>query len=148
MLNANHGFGAKAGGLLLAGGLALAGLAIAAPAAADEPETQTREVRTVIIKQDGNGPRKVTMRDGPAGKIDVDCPGSLTNVDVDTGATAGKKEQAKIVICSKTGSNEDIANGLERALANVEKNDDMDAELKSKLKARLQAKLAELRAAK
>ena len=148
MLNANHGFAAKAGGLLLAGGLALAGLAIAAPAAADEPKTQTKEIRSVIVEHDGNGPQEVTMNGEHKGTIGVDCPGSLTSVDVDGATTAGKKEQAKIVICSKTGSNEDIAKGLERALANVDKNDDMNADVRTQLKAKLQAKIAELRAAK
>lgn len=147
MLNAKPGIAARLGGLMLAGGLVIGGL-VAVPAAAVEPKTQTKEIRTVIVEHDGNGPHEVTLNGDPSSKMDVDCPGSLTVVDVDTAAAAGKKEQAKIVICSKTGSNEDIAKGLERALANVDKNEDMNVDVRTQFKSKLHAKIAELRAVK
>ena len=128
MLNANHGFAAKAGGLLLAGGLAIAGLAIAAPAAADEPKTQTKEIRTVIIENDGKGPQHMTIDSDHPGKMAANCPGILTEVATGPSGTADKKEQPKIVICSAGGSKEEAAKGLERALAHVEQNDEMSAD--------------------
>lgn len=148
MLNANHGFAAKAGGLLLAGGLVVAGLAIAAPAAADEPKTQTKEIRTVIIENDGKGPHHMTIDSDHPEKMAANCPGILTEVATGPAGTADKKEQQKIVICSAGGSKEEAAKGLERALAHVEQNSEMSAAAKADLKAKLGAKIAELRAGK
>ncbi|MEO8141567.1 MAG: hypothetical protein ABI617_02805, partial [Sphingomicrobium sp.] len=74
------------------------------------------------------------------------CPGALTTVDAGSDVEKGKKEQAKIVICSKGTSKAEVATSLERALANMDKNDDMDAAVKAELKAKLTARIAELRA--
>ena len=146
MLNANHTIAAKLGGLMLAGGLALAGLAIAAPAAADEAKTQTKEVRTVIIEHDGKGPHEIRLDSDHPENMAANCPGVLTSVESGPSGTADKKERQKIVICSKGGSKAEAAKGLERALANIDKNDEMSAEAKADLKAKLTAKIAELRA--
>lgn len=145
MLNATHGFGRRLAGLALAGGLAVGGLALSAPAAADEPAGRTKEVRTVIVEHDGHGGR---MDGAHAEHMAMNCPGKKVEVDASPAGSADKKEVAKIVICSKGGTNEEAAKGLERALANVQGNSDMDPAVKADLTAKLQAKIAELRAGK
>lgn len=146
MLNATHGLGRKLAGLLLAGTATLGGLTIATPAAADEPKPQRKEIRTVIVEHDGKGPAGATWEGKDGEPMKLDCPGMLTEVEAAPSGTDEKKEKAKIVICSKGGSKAEAAQGLERALADVEKNEDMDAAMKADLKAKLAAKIAELRA--
>lgn len=146
MLNATHGFGRKMAGLLLAGTITLGGLVIVAPAVADEAKTQRKEVRTIIVEHDGAGKKEISIDGDHPEKMAANCPGVLTVVEASPAGTEEKKEKARIVICSKGGSKAEAAQGLERALANIDKNDDMDAAVKAELKAKLTAKIAELRA--
>ncbi len=146
MLNATHGFGRKIAGLLLAGTITLGGLAIATPASADEPTTQRKEIRTVIVEHDGKAPAGATWEGTDGKSMKVKCPGMLTEVEAAPSGTDEKKQKAKIVICSKGGSKAEAAKGLERALAEIDKNGDMDAAVKADLKAKLTARIAELRA--
>ena len=140
MLNAKHGMIAKLAGLTLAGGLVVAG-AVASPAAADEPKT--KEIRTVVIEHDGTGQGTATWN----GKdLKADCPGTMTVIEAGPTGTEQKKEQQKIVLCTKGGTKEELAKGLERALENVTKNDEMSEAAKSELSAKLKAKIAEVRA--
>ena len=146
MLNATHGFGRKMAGLLLAGTIALGGVAIAVPAAADEPKTQRKEIRTVIVEHDGKGEKELHIDGSNPEAMKAKCPGVVTEVEAAPAGSQDKKEKARIVICSKGGSKAEAAAGLERALGNIDKNDDMDAAVKAELKAKLSAKIAELRA--
>lgn len=144
MLNSNHGAVRKIAGLLLAGGIAAAGLAIAVPASADAPKTETRkEVRTVMVTNDSTGKGGATW-DGD--KLTTDCPGTLTVVESGPTATEQKKEQQKIVLCTKSGSREETAKALENVIETVNNNDEMSAIAKADITAKLKAKIAELRA--
>jgi bla regulator protein BlaR1 len=142
MLNANHGAGLRLAGLGLAGLVTIAGLALPAPATAQgEKKQETIEKRVIIHEGDSrDGTRK------RHGDMKADCPGKLTEVEAAPQGTGEKKEKAKIVICSKSGSNAEAAEGLEKALARIAENDEMDPAVKADLTARLKAKIAELRA--
>lgn len=137
MLNAKHGMIAKIAGLTLAGGLVIAGL-VAAPALADEPKTQTIEIRKVI--HDGPG------KPGDGEAMMKSCPGQLIEVSADGAASADRKEEQKIKLCLKAGTKAETATRLEGVIADIDKNDDMDAAVKAELKSKLTAKIAELRA--
>ena len=139
MLSSNHGKIAKIAGLVLAGGLVIGGLALA-PALADEgkPTTQTVEIRKVI--HDGPG------EPGDAEAMMKSCPGEVIEVSADGAATANRKEAAKIKLCLKAGTKAETATRLEQVIADIDKNDDMDAGVKAELKFKLSAKVAELRA--
>lgn len=142
MLNANHGAARKLAGLLLAGGLAAASLAIAAPASADEPKKETRtEVRKVIVHSDGKGEVSATL-DGE--KMATTCPGIVTSIEASAEPSADKKEQARIVLCTKGGTKAEQVEGLKNALARVQSDGEMDSGLKAQVVAKLQAKIAEL----
>ena len=137
MLNAKHGMAAKAAGLLLAGGLVVVGGLIAVPALADEPKTQTVEIRKVIT--DGKPGTQVDLEHG--------CPGQTIEVGADATPGADRKEAAKIKLCFKPGmSKAETATRLESVIADMDKNDDMNPAVKADLKAKLQAKIAELNA--
>jgi hypothetical protein len=125
--------------------MAAVGLALAAPASADEPKTERKEVRTVIIEHDGKGPAGATWSGDPE-HMKVDCPGKLTTVEADAAPGPEKKEKAKIVLCSKGGTTADQIKGLERALARIDGDSEMDAGVKAQIKSKLEIKIAELRA--
>jgi bla regulator protein BlaR1 len=146
MLNANHGAVRKLAGLLLSGGFAAAGLAIAAPASADEPKKETRkEIRTVIVTNDSTGKGGATW-DGD--KLKTDCPGTMTVVESGPSGTEQKREQQKIVLCTKGGTPEETAKALENVIETVNANDEMSAAAKADLTAKLKARIAEIRAGK
>ena len=137
MLNSRHGMATKGAGLLLAGGLAAIGGLIAVPAQADEPKTQTVEIRKVIT--DG--------KPGTTADLEHGCPGQTLDFTADGPAAGNRKEAAKIKICLKAGTSKaDMASRLESVLADIGKNDDMDAAVKADLTAKIQAKIAELKA--
>ena len=136
MLNAKHGMIAKLSGLALAGGLVVAGL-IAVPALADEPRTQTVEIRKVI--HDG--------KPGEAVDLEKGCPGQALDFTADAAPGADRKEAARIKLCLKPGATKaDMASRLESVLADIGKNDDMNPAVKADLTAKIQAKIAELKA--
>lgn len=136
MLNAKHGMIAKAAGLALAGGLVVAGL-VAVPALADEPRTQTVEIRKVVT--DG--------KPGEAVDLEKGCPGQALDFTADAAPGADRKEAARIKLCFKAGqSKAETATRLEGVIADIDKQSDMDAAVKADLKAKLSAKITELRA--
>ena len=138
MLNAKHGMTAKVAGLLLAGGLVVGGL-IAVPALADEPKTQTVEIRKVI--HDGPGDP------GKDGELMMkQCPGQVIDIAADAAPGANRKEAAKLKLCLKAGTKAETATRLEGVIADLDKQGDMSAEVKADLKAKLQTRIAELRA--
>lgn len=137
MLNAKHGMAAKAAGLLLAGGLVVVGGLVAVPALADEPNTQTVEIRKVVT--DGKPGTEVDLEHG--------CPGQVIEVGADAAQGADRKEAAKIKLCLKAGMTKaETATRLESVIGDMDKNDDMNPAVKADLKAKLQAKIAELKA--
>lgn len=125
-------------------GLVLAGLCaavIAWPAAA-HPEHKTETVeRKVIIHSDGKGESSATW-DGK--DVQTKCPGIVTSVEAAADSSADKKQQAKIVLCTKGGTKAEQIDGLKRALARIQSSTDMDAGLKAQVIAKLQARIAEL----
>ena len=140
MLNFTQGPLRRLAGFGIAAAVSLGGLAIAAPASADEREEKTVTEKRVIITN-GEGRHAGHLRDGERMK----CPGQMTTVESAPAGTDAKKEKAKIAICSKTGDKAEIAAGLEKALARLEKDSDMDAALRADLSTKLRAKIAELR---
>lgn len=132
MLNAKHGVIARVAGLALAGGLV-----VAAPALANEPRTRTVEIRKVI--HDGPG------KPGEGEVMMKACPGQLIEVSADGSATADRKEMQKIKLCLKAGTKAETASRLEGVIADLDKQDDMDAAVKAELKSKLTARIAELR---
>ena len=146
MLSFNHGTIAKSAGLLLAAGLVVVAGSLAHPALAQESKTQRKEIRTVIIEHDGKERREISVDGKDPEKMAANCPGIVTKVEAGGASGPEKKEQAKIVLCSSGTSKADAAKGLERAIADIDKNDEMDAAIKADLKAKLTARIAELRA--
>ncbi len=143
MIASNHGKFAKLSGLMLAGGLVLAGT-LAVPALADEakPTTQTTEIRTII--HDGPGTKISRSNDGQ--EMKVDCPGQLTVIEANAGDSPDKKEKARMVFCSRSADKAETAAGLEKALARVEGDKELNAALRADVSAKLRARIAELRA--
>ena len=140
MLNFTQGPLRRLAGFGIAAAVSLGGLAMAAPASADEREEKTVTEKRVIISK-GEGRHAGHLRDGERMK----CPGQMTVVESAPAGTEQKKEQAKIAICSKTGDKAEVAAGLEKALARLEKDSEMDAAMRADLSTKLRAKIAELR---
>ena len=137
---AGGGFGAK--DLVAATGAALeAGVSVAqveqpyrvAGRRSPAPAKQLDAAWTAVVEH---------LRDGERPK----CPGQMTVVESSRPGTETQKEVAKIAICSKTGDKAEVAAGLEKALARLETDSDMDATLRADLSTKLRAKIAELRA--
>jgi hypothetical protein len=123
---------------------ALIAFAAAAPlAAADEPKIETQVIEKRIVHSDEatTGDRSGRHHEHAM----ADCNGDLTAVESDVGTDAAHKNVAKIAVCT-SGGKAKAAEGLERALANLTKSDDMNAATKADLTAKLKARIAELRA--
>ncbi|HEX2725175.1 MAG TPA: hypothetical protein VHN20_05080 [Beijerinckiaceae bacterium] len=131
-------FSKRSSGLILAG---LCAAVIAWPATAHpEHKTETLE-RKVIIHSDGKGEASATW-DGK--DVQTKCPGIVTSVEAAAATSADKKQQAKIVLCTKGGTKAEQIDGLKRALARIQSSTDMDSGLKAQVIAELQARIAEL----
>ena len=141
MLNATHGSFRRLAGFGISAALAIGGLAIAGPASADEPKQETVIEKKVIMH--GDGKAEWAGKDGA--HHEMKCPGEMTIIESSAGGGDQKKEQRKIAICSKSGDKAEIAAGLEKALARVEKDTDIDAAARADISAKLRAKIAELR---
>lgn len=137
MLNNDKNSMRQIAGLGIAMAVTLSGMALAAPAAGGEPRKEVIEKR-VIIGGERDHAEHGALRDHK-------CPGELVTVESAPAGSDQKKEKAKIAICSKTGDKAEIAAGLEKALARLEKDSDMDAALRADMSAKLRAKIAELR---
>ena len=138
MLDTNHGSLRQLAGLGLAFAVTLGGMTFAGPALADEPRKEVIEKRVII--SDGSGKHAAHGAD-----VRMSCPGEKISVESTVAGTDQEKNQAKIVICSKGGDRAKAAEGLERALADIEKNDDMNPAIRADITAKLKAKIAELR---
>lgn len=147
MLNTNHGLLRRFAGFGVAGGLALAGIACTAPASADEPTKEHRTVeKRIIIHNDGDGNKSATWNDGKEMKID--CPGELTVIEAGSAKSKDKEEKAKMVFCAKSKDPAEAAAGLQKAITEINKDSDMDPDLKAQVIAKIEARIAELNAKK
>ncbi len=147
MLNTNHGYLRRFAGFGVAGGLALAGIACTAPASADEPKTEHRTVeKRIIIHNDVDGATGATWNDGK--EMTIDCPGELTIIEAGSAKAKDKEEKAKLVFCSKTKDPAEAAAGLQKAIADLNKDSDMNPDLKAQVIAKIEAHIAELNAKK
>ena len=140
MLNANHGSLRRFAGFGVAAFLVAVGLALPNPAVAQDKKEETVIEKKIIMH--GDGKREHADHEGMR---EMKCPGEMTTIESSVGSSGDKKEQRKIAICSKSGDKAEIAAGLEKALARVEKDPDIDATAKADLSAKLRAKIAELR---
>jgi beta-lactamase regulating signal transducer with metallopeptidase domain len=147
MLNANHGTPARLAGLGVVGALTAAGIAIGAPASANHPEGEHKTVeRKIVIHNGADGPAGATW-EGKDGEVrDIKCPGTLTVIESSPTGAAEKKQQAKLAFCSKSADRADVVAGLEKALANLRNDSEMDAAIKADLTAKLSQKIAEVKA--
>ncbi|HET9356421.1 MAG TPA: M56 family metallopeptidase [Sphingomicrobium sp.] len=143
MLNTHQSSLRQIAGLGIALSVTLGGMAFAAPAVADEPGEKTIIEKRVVVGE-GDGKREMHMHHGDSPRA-MKCPGQMTVVESAPAGSEKKQEKAKIAICSKTGDKTEIASGLEKALARVEKDSEMNAALRADLSAKLRAKIAELR---
>lgn len=146
MMTLNHGRGRTIAGLGLAGCLATTGLALTGPAAAADEPTEIKEIHKVVIKGPGGG--DVIKRGGPDGRSMINEAECDDKVAVDsTSGGEREKRDVRIVICPKKGETPaQVADGMEKALARVEADNDLDPKTKADLKAKLEAKIRELRA--
>jgi beta-lactamase regulating signal transducer with metallopeptidase domain len=146
MLTLNHGRTRRLAGLVLASAIAVGGLATAS-AAQEKSESTTTEVKKVekkiVIRHvDGKEVGKIGEIPEP-GQMAANCPGEKFEVE-SAGGTEGRRENVKFILCAKAG--ERMLTALERAEADIRKQDDMSAERKADILAKIHAKIAELRA--
>lgn len=147
MLSSNHGAVRRLAGMALAGTVAVAGLMLASPATAVQPkdEGETKEFIKRIEIHKTHGDKNVLKR-GEAGEFRthvLNCDGEKFEAS-SAGGADNQKENIKFFICAKGG--ESLLPALEKAAADLEKNDDMPAGRKADILAKLRAKIAELRA--
>lgn len=150
MLDQHPNLARRLAGLGLAGLVAAAGLTLSLPASADPgPATETRkEIRIVEI---GKGDRLTDADRADIEKrvADRKCPDGSEGITADsTGKEVdGKQEKSVILICTKGGAAPaDAVAGLERALARIEGDPDMNPTVKAEISAKLKARIAELKA--
>lgn len=143
MLKLNHGRARKLAGIALASAIAFGAMATAT-AAQETATTETKKFeKKVVIRHVGD--KDVIKRGEPGEFRDMaaKCPGEKFEVD-SAGGTEAKKENVKFVLCTTNG--EEMLAALEKAVADLEKQDDMPADRKADILAKLRAKIAELRA--
>jgi bla regulator protein blaR1 len=144
MLKLNHGRTRKLAGMALASAIAFGGMATATAAQEQATTTETKKIeKKIVIRHVGD--ENVLKRGEPGELRDMaaKCPGEVFEVD-SAGGTEGRKENVKFVICTTPG--ETMLNALEKAEADIQKQDEMSAERKADILAKLRAKIAELRA--
>lgn len=140
MLTLTHGPGRKLAGIALAAAISLTGLAIAVPAVA-APDEETRKFEKKIVIHEGRGDKDVLVRrDGEFRELK--CDGEKFEAG-SSGGSADKKEQIKFVLCAKAG--ESLLPALEKAEADLQKQDEMPAERKAEILSQIRSKIAELR---
>jgi hypothetical protein len=141
MLKLNHGRARKLAGIALASAIAFGGMATAT-AAQETTETKKFE-KKIIVRHVGD---KDVVKHGEPGDLRdmaAKCPGEKFEVD-SVGGTEAKKENVKFVLCTANG--ERMLTALEKAVVDLEKQDEMPADRKADILAKLRAKIAELRA--
>ena len=147
MLSKTHGNARKLAGLVVAAGLTLGGLALAAPAAADEPkDAETKEFVKRIEIREHRGGKDGAERSGDLHRdvrVMANCDGEKFETGSE-GGTEARKENVKFVICTKKG--ESLLPALEKAVSRIESESDIPAERKAEILSRLRGKIAELRA--
>jgi hypothetical protein len=144
MLKLNHGKTRRLAGLALASIIAAGGIATAS-AAQEKATAETKKFEKKIIVRHVGGDENVLKRGEPHELIAraKECPGEKFEVD-SVGGTDARNENVKFVLCTANG--EPMLAALEKAAADIEKQDDMPSERKAEILAKLRAKIAELRA--
>lgn len=144
MLKLNHGRTRRLAGLTLAAVIAAGGIATAT-AAQEKAGTETKKFEKKIVVRHVGDDKDVLKRGEPNELLAraKECPGEKFEVD-SVGGTEARKENVKFVLCTANG--EPMLAALEKAVANIEKEDDMPAERKEEILSKLRAKIAELRA--
>ena len=143
MLKLNHGRARRLAGLALASIIAAGGIATAS-VAQEKAAAETKKFEKVVIRHVGDD-QDVLKRGEPHELLAraKECPGEKFEV-TSAGGTDARKENVKFVLC--TADREPMLAALEKAVADIEKEDDMPAERKADILAKLRAKIAELRA--
>ena len=143
MLKLNHGPARRFAGLALASVIAIGGMATAG-VAQDKAETETKKFeKKIVIRHAGD---KDVLKRGEPGELRdmaAKCPGEVFTVD-SAGGTEARKENVKFVICTDPG--EKMLSALEKAEADIQKQDEMSPDRKADILAKVRAKIAELRA--
>ena len=144
MLKFNHGRTRRLAGMVLASVIAAGGIATAT-AAQEKAATETKKFEKKIVVRHVGEDKDVLKRGEPHELLAraKECPGEKFEVD-SVGGTDARKENVKFVLCTANG--EPMLAALEKAAANIEKEDDMPAERKAEILSKLRAKIAELRA--
>jgi beta-lactamase regulating signal transducer with metallopeptidase domain len=147
MLKINHGRGRRLAGLLLAGGVSIAGLALAVPAVADEAAKVQVFTKKIVIRGGPNNKVGIEHADGgDVERMGAKCNGEKVELSAG-GGSANKKEQVKFVLCGDKGEGRaGLIKGLERAVADMDKQDDMSGAVKAELLTKMRAKIESLRA--
>lgn len=143
MLKLNHGPTRRFAGLALASVIAAGGIATAS-VAQEKAAAETKKFEKVVIRHVGDD--KDVLKRGESHELLArakECPGEKFEV-TSAGGTEAKKENVKFVLC--TADREPMLAALEKAVADIEKEDEMPAERKADILAKLRAKIAELRA--
>ena len=143
MLKLNHGRTRRLAGLALASVIAAGGIATAS-VAQEKAAAETKKFdKKIVIRHAGD---KDVLKHGEPGELRdmaAKCPGEVFEVD-SAGGTDARKENVKFVLCTRPG--EKMLNALEKAEADIQKQDDMPSDRKADILAKLRAKIAELRA--
>lgn len=140
MLNDKYAAISRNAGLVLAE-ILIGGLAATA-AAADAPRAPATDIHTVIL--DSPEPSQLKM-DGNEQKLTSTCLGTMTTVDALRTSDTGQNEKTTIIICSNGISNAEVENSLDKAIVNIDKNDEINASTKADLKLKLRANISRLR---
>ena len=144
MLKRNHGPFRRVAGLLLACAIAMGGFATAGAAQEKaKEETKAFEKKIVIHHVDG---QEDVLKHGSPGELRataLNCPGERFEVS-SAGGDPSRKEDVKFFICTKAGG--EMLKALEKAEADIQKQDDMPADPKAEILSKIRAKISELRA--
>jgi len=146
MLKLNHNSTRRFAGMLLATAVASSGLFLALPAIAQEkpaaaPKTERVEIRRVV--KDGKVIEESHITPEMRARMEK-CEGEKFEI---TGGTATDKKRSVIKLCLKPGTNKaDVADRLEKVVAEMQASSQLPAEQKAEMLSRLRARIAELRA--
>ncbi len=141
MLKLNHGPVRRVAGLGVAAIIAGAGIATAVAAQTDKKE-EVVEKRIVIRHAGERGdlkPGEVPELE----KLSTKCPGEKFEAS-SAGSSEAKKQDVKIIICGT--KDEKLLPALEKAEAELQKQNDIPADRKAEILAKIRAKISELRA--
>ena len=163
-------------GTVVALGLAAGGLALSLPASADPGAPASGTFKILRVAADGSasgvvqdGPKTEVKKEvrivnvGTGDKLtdakraeiealmkDRKCPDGAQAITAESGGqpnAEGKVEKSRIMICAKGGATKsESIEGLEKALARVQSDREMNPSINAEITAKLKARIAELKA--